>query len=385
MVKRLSIALLCSVLLFVLASCGSGSAVVPPPIGSAPMTLSMTDDPPSGVSVLFFQVTLTNAVLTPAPETGSSSAVPVAQSVSLLENPVQIDVTQLQALSALLANANIPSGTYSSLSLTFSNLQLVIQNSSDSSLGSSCAVGAVCTLTPSINSATVNISGSPFPLTVTDQTPLGLLVDFHLNTIIQPDLSVNLSEANGVSAERLPTVSATAAPPFGFLIGTVGTVNTSLDQFTFATHAGQTFTVDINENTVVEPALPCPTPGFIACLAPGDTVWVQVASVESNGDLLAAKVILILSHSVNQQLVEGTLLGFSPGQVTLLLHGAFPSATAVPLGGVATVNLDSGASFSIDNNGFTLPSGAVFAGFENFTHGQNLRVAIDPGSLTCGT
>ena len=85
----------------------------------------MTDDPPSGVSVLFFQVSLTSATLTPAAGSGSTSL------VSLVENPIQIDVTQLQALSAFLANENVPAGTYSSLSLTFANPQLVILNSSD--------------------------------------------------------------------------------------------------------------------------------------------------------------------------------------------------------------------------------------------------------------
>ena len=81
----------------------------------------MTDDPPAGVSVLFFQVSLTAASLTPT----SGSA------VSLLNNntPIQIDVTKLQALSAFLSTANVPAGTYNSLSLTFATPQLVIFNS----------------------------------------------------------------------------------------------------------------------------------------------------------------------------------------------------------------------------------------------------------------
>ncbi len=186
-----------------------------PANGSAPVTLTMTDDPPSGVSVLFFQVSLTSATLTPAAGIGSTS------SVSLVENPIQIDVTQIQALSAFLANENVPAGTYSSLSLTFANPQLVIFNSSDASLGSSCAVGSICTLTPALdNSATISITSAPFPLAVTDQTPLGLLIDFHLNTIIQSDLSVNLGAANGISLSQTPAAAAGQPPPFGFVTGT---------------------------------------------------------------------------------------------------------------------------------------------------------------------
>src|SRR5579863_3045772 len=149
MYKRISIALLCASLLSVLPGCGSTSPVHSiPASGSAPVTLTMTDDPPSGVSVLFFQVSLTSATLTPAAGMASTSP------VSLIENPIEIDVTQLQALSAFLANTSVPGGTYSSLSLTFANPQLVILNASDTSLGSTCAVGTVCTLTPTINSAT---------------------------------------------------------------------------------------------------------------------------------------------------------------------------------------------------------------------------------------
>ena len=90
--KRLSFALLSSALLSLLVSCTSAPVHYTPANGSAPVTVTMTDDPPSGVSVLFFQVSLTSATLTPA--TGSTST----SSVSLIENPIQIDVTQLQAL-----------------------------------------------------------------------------------------------------------------------------------------------------------------------------------------------------------------------------------------------------------------------------------------------
>ena len=73
-------------------------------LNTSQVSLSMTDDPPNGVTVLFFQISLTAASLTPA--SGSSNA-------SLLTNntPVQVDVTQLQALSAFLSTANVPTGS----------------------------------------------------------------------------------------------------------------------------------------------------------------------------------------------------------------------------------------------------------------------------------
>jgi hypothetical protein len=188
----------------------------------------MTDDPPSGVSVLFFQVSLTSASLASA--SGSS--------VSLVTSPVQVDVTQLQALSAFLSTANVPTGTYDSLSLTFANPQLVILNTSDTALGSTCAVGSVCQLTPAIDSsATVTLSAAPFPVTVAANSPLGFLVDFHLNTIIQSDLSINLGVANGIALTQAPPASAAQPAPFGILTGTVATV--SGNQFTLTTAWGK--------------------------------------------------------------------------------------------------------------------------------------------------
>jgi hypothetical protein len=377
MLKRLSVVLLCSALLGLLVSCGPGSTLVSSTQGngSTPVTVTMTDDPPSGVSVLFFQVSLTGATLSPAASTGSA--------VQLVNNPIQIDVTQLQALSAFLANENVPAGTYSSLSLTFANPQLVIYNTSDTALGSSCAVGSICTLTPAINSATVNFTSAPFPLTVSDTTPLGLLIDFHLNTIIQSDLSVNLGATNGISLAQVPAAAAGQVPPLGFVTGTFVSLNASANQFTIQTAWGKTLTVDVNSNTQLVDWPPCVSPGGLYCLSAGDTVQVQVGAVESDGSLLAASVKWLLVN--NAQSVMGKVVGFSANQIKLLVL-ASPSATASTTslhGAIATVTLDSGAAFAVDANGFTIPSGFTFSSTENLTWGQQLKVEVDPGTVSC--
>lgn len=366
-----------------LTSCGStGTGGCGQCIASGvPVSLTMTDDPPAGVSVLFFQVSLTAASLQPAVGTGPS--------ISLLNGntPIQIDVTHLQALSAFLSTANVPEGTYGSLSLTFANPQLVILNTSDAALGSSCAVGSICKLTPAVdNSATVNFASTPFPITISSNSPLGFLVDFHLNTVIQSDLSVNLGAANGITLAELPAAVPPVPPPFGFLTGTVGSIGTSSSgqsQFTLATPWGRTFAVDVNSSTVFVDFPPCASPGILGCVATGDIVLVQVASVESDGELLAAKVILLSSQTTNQSVVEGTVVGFNATQIKLILHNQFASSAAVPLGGVATVTLDKGTAFSVDSGGFTIPSGFIFSGFNNLTFGQDIRLAVDPGTMSC--
>ena len=350
-----------------------------------PVAVSMTDDPPAGVSVLFFQVSLTSATLTPG--TGPS--------VSLLNNntPIQIDVTQLQALSAFLSTANVPPDTYTSLSLTFADPQLVIFNQSDTSLGSGCAVGAICQLTPAFDgtSATQTFSSVPFPLTVSSGTPLGLLIDFHLNTVIQPDLSVNLSAANGVSVSTLPPAPT---PHFGYLTGTVGTVTASSNQFTLTSHWGRTFTVDTTSATAFNdfPSSACTTAG-IACLAQGQVVQAQISSI-AGGILTASQVTYIQQASA--QTVEGTIVAIPPlplpageTQLRVILHRSPTATSTLPLGGLASVAVwgplsgsNTPTTFSIDNDGFTIPSGLTFTGAANLIVGQTVQITIVPGSIT---
>ena len=360
-----------------LSGCGSSaiSATGANTPGTSPVSLSMTDDPPQGVSVLFFTVNLTAASLQPT--SGSP--------VSLLSGntPVQIDVTKLQALSAFLSTADVPTGTYSSLSLTFANPTLVIYNVSDTSLGSSCAVGSVCQLTPTIdNSATVTLNSAPFPVTVGSGSPLGFLVNFHLNTIIQSDLSVNLGATNGVTVGQLPTQQ----PHFGFLGGVVTGVNASANQFTLQTAWGNTLTVDTSSSTTFTnfPSSGCATPG-LACVQTGDILLVQISGIEGKGVVDASQVGYVAD--ANDITVEGTIVGATPAvgntpaSFTLLLQSVPSLNVKLPPGAKALVTVGSGAAFSVDAQGVTIPAGLSFASASDLTVGQEVQVTVDASSI----
>jgi hypothetical protein len=358
-------------------SSGSGGGQNTPTV---PVSLTMTDDPPNGVSVLFFQVSLTAASLTPA--TGSP--------VSLISTPIQVDVTQLQALSAFLSTANVPAGSYTGLNLTFASPQLLIQNNSDLSIASTCAIGSTCLLTPTVDdSAEVSLTASPFPVTISANSPLGFLIDFHLNTIIQPDLSVDLNATDGVTLSQLPSSSPSQPSRYGSVTGTIVSNNVSQNQFTMQTAWGRTYTVDTNSDTQLLDWPPCVSPGGLACLAAGDIVQVQVASVEKDGDLLAASVKWLLSSG--QQTATGTIVGFTSCPSTdtnvqecieLILHNNPTNNQQLPLGGEATVAIADGATFSIDASGFTLPAGAIFTGLSTLAIGQSVQLNVVAGTLT---
>ncbi len=374
----LSLSLSLGIILLFLAACGQGpNSNTSAANNSAPVSLSITDEPPSGVTVLFFQVSLTAASLTPAS----------GPSVSLLSNntPIQIDVTQLQAISAFLSTANVPAATYNSLTLTFASPQLVIFNASDSAIASTCPLNTVCQLTPQIdNSATLTFSSAPFPVAISANTPLGFLLDFHLNEVIQSDLSVNLGVANGVTVSELPSTPPPGPPPCGFLFGTVQSVNASQNQFTIQTAWGRTFTIDVNSSTTYQnfPTSVCSTEGF-SCLAQGQIVQVQVASVQSDGSLLAATVSYI--QEASQQVVRGNIINVSTTSgttvMTLLLHWS-PNASILPFGGIATVTVPSTATFSVDSGSFTIPSGLSFASASDLLVGQQVQVGVESGTLS---
>jgi Domain of unknown function (DUF4382) len=359
------------------SSMSTNSSGLNSPGQASQVSLSMTDDPPNGVTVLFFQISLTAAYLTPA--SGSSNA-------SLLTNnsPVQVDVTQLQALSAFLSTANVPTGTYKSLTLTFANPQLVIFNASDSSIASTCPLNTVCQLTPSIDSSpSLTLSAAPFPVSVAQNTPIGFLLDFHLNQVIQSDLSVNLGVTNGVTVDELPSTPPFGPPRFGFLVGTVESVSTNPTQFTLQTRDGRTFTVDTNSSTSYAnfPSSVCAMSNF-SCLASGQIVQAQVSSVQMDGTLVAAQVSYV--QAASQQVVEGSVIGLSTSNGTtvmkLLLHWS-PDAGLLPFGGVASATVSSTATFSVDSSNFTIPSGLSFASPSDLLVGQEVQVDVVAGSL----
>ena len=379
--KSLPLLLAPVLMVWLLAGCSSsmvGSSGSALSANSTPVSLSMTDDPPAGVSVLFFQVSLTDATLTPA--SGSP--------VSLLNNntPIQIDVTQLQALSAFLSTANVAAGTYNSLSLTFANPDLVIFNKSNTAIASTCAVGTVCEITPTMNSATLNFTTSPFPLTLSASSPLGLMVDFHLNKVVQPDLSVNLSVTNGVTVEQM---AKTPKEHLGHVTGTVQSVNASQNSFTMLTRWGWTLTIDTGSSTTFSsfPASACTTQGF-GCVAQGQVVRVDVSSIASG---VVQPTDVTYMQEAGQQMVEGTIIGLSgptstntsaPWTITMILHRRPFNDDSIPMGGQAQVTVDSGTTFAVDAQGAAMPAGVTFASGSDLYVGQNIQVVMDPGSMS---
>jgi hypothetical protein len=303
-------------------------------------------------------------------------------------NPIPVNVSQLQTASAFLGSQNVTAGTYTSLSLTFANPQMTIFNASDSALSSTCAVGNVCQLTPTVTPLTLSFSSAPFPITVTANSPLGLKLDIHLDTVIQSDLSVNLAATSGVTLSQMtPPQPGGPIPALGMLTGTVQTPGTN--QFTLQTLDGRTLTIEVNSSTTYSgfPSSACSAQGF-SCLATGQTVNVTV-SLQSDGSLLATAVDYL--QLPTQQTVEGNIIGLSTSggntimDLVIQQQPAAANASVLPVGRHAAVTVPTtGVTYAVDSDGFALPSGLTFASAADLQVGQNVLVVVQ-GTVTQST
>ena len=132
-----------------------------PPSATRNVSLSISDAPPSGVTILRFEIEVMSASLQP-----SSSG---QQAVPMFSAPQEVELEHLQTEPAFLVNRDVPAGTYEGLSATFANPQMTIFNRTGSSLtvgSQTCAANQVCNITPTLNSMTVSVAQptAPFPL-----------------------------------------------------------------------------------------------------------------------------------------------------------------------------------------------------------------------------
>ncbi|HXZ11850.1 MAG TPA: DUF4382 domain-containing protein [Candidatus Sulfotelmatobacter sp.] len=354
----------------VLAACGgSGSfGVNSNPGGGSGMSqvsFSISDTPPAGVTILRFQIQLTTASLQPA----AMGQPPV----SMLPAPVEVELIHLQTEPELLANLNVAAGTYDGLTATFANAQATIFNESANNLtvgNQTCDTGQVCTLNLALNQMNVTVQAptAPFPITLTSNSPLALLLHFDVNASVQGDLSVSPT----ISLKELP------APPLlpieGFhLVGTV----TSVTSPTFMLQTGFgnfSFTITTNNNTQYNFGASCPADNF-GCIVNGQVLKVFV-NLMSGGTLVASQVELF--EPPGFPAIEGVVISSNPAQNTFQIvltdfqNG--PAQVAAWFGLRLTIQPTASATFAFDTDGITVPAGLSFASVQDIVIGQAVEV-----------
>jgi len=333
---------------------GSGS--------TAPFTLAVTDQPPSGVTLLSFTITITGAVLQPG-------------NVAVLNSPVTIEVTQLQTDTNLLANMTIPAGNYTDLILTFSNPSVTILNQSIP-LGA-CAVGQICQIAESLATSTVDFNSTPLPLTVSSGTPVGMLLDISLNNLLQSDMSLDLSAPGGFALSQIQNVTtSTVLGTAGDVAGVVTSVGSN--QFTFTTLGGISVTASTTSNTqFFFPALTCAANDF-TCVTTGEIIAADL-SLLGDGSFQAGSVAF--EDNSGDSEISGTIVSVNslanPPTFGIIVHGSAPTANGVNVGDQATVTIEPAAMLLVDQDVLGLASGFTFASAADLVVGQEVLVRAD--------
>jgi hypothetical protein len=212
---------------------------------------------------------------------------------------------------------------------------------------------------------------------------LAFKLDIHLDSVIQPDLTVNLGASNGVTISQVSSPSSGAPiPGLGKLTGTVQNVGNN--QFTLQTWDGRTFTIDVNTSTTYSGFPSSDTCSVSAeafgCLATGQVVRVTV-TLQSDGTLLASEVDYVQAST--QQSVEGNIVGLSTSNgntiMDLVVQQELSSSMSnwLPMGHHVRVTVpNSGVTYAVDWGTFTPPSGLSFASVADLQVGQQVQVVV---------
>jgi len=271
--------------------------------GNSSVVLAMTDSPPTAVSILSAKVTLTGATL--------NGAMPSPGNVSLFSGSTTVELTRLQTDIAYITTAtNIPAGNFTSVTLTFANPSLTIENDTASTIGT-CASASICTMAPT---TTANLS-TTLPLsnfTAASSAPVGLLVDVNLDKLLSLTLGADFSAGTSVTS-FIPGSNAAppaGAPPVGAedVVGHVQNINAANSTFTL-TNALGSYSLKATSGSAFfqfPNSASCLTQAF-SCLQNNQILSVDIG-IQPDGSIVARNILFEDADSSDVE-VEGMVTG----------------------------------------------------------------------------
>ncbi len=330
----------------------------------------MTDTPPSLVSILSAEVTLTGATLTPG-------------NVSLFSGSATVDLMRLQTdLAYLTTAANIPAGNYTAVTLTFANPSLTIENDTASAIGT-CAAVSICTMPPT---ATANLS-TTVPLTaftIASSSTSGLLIDVNLDNLLSASLGEDFSAGTTVTTF---TPAGFGAPPVGAedVVGQIGNINASSNTFTL-TNATGSYSLKVNNTSTFFqfPTTTCSTAGF-ACLQSNQILDVDIG-FQSDGSILARNILFEDADSSDAE-IEGMITSTNVGsqQFNIVIQTMSAPVSGLSIGQPITVQYSSTQTpFDVDlvhaDNLQMSTAGFLFAAPADLAVGQQVSIRRNSNS-----
>ena len=350
-----------------LAGCGaSGTFVSGNPVSApsaVPVSLTLGDDPPTGVAILRFQLQITSAALQPTDTTQPA--------VSMLLSPMNVELLHLQTETAPLGNVNVPAGSYSSITASFANPQMTIFNNTNQTLtlgAQSCAAGQFCVFNPPLNqaSATVQAPTAPFPVTLTANSPLGFEMHFDVNASVQGDLTISPK----ITLKQVIPATATSPVAQFHIVGRITSV-TNPSFMIQAGFGGMTASIATNSSTTY--TFPTCAANNFSCLVDGQVVDVGVSLIPG-GTFTASSVRLL--EQQNLPSLQGVIVrvNAAQNQFDMILQDLQETFPSVLPGLLISVQTNSSTTFGVNTDGVTIPAGLTFTGVSGLVAGQTVEI-----------
>lgn len=357
----------------------------------ASLTLTLTSKPDvslTNISVLSATVSITGITLNPT----SGNAVPL----TLSPTTYPVDLTRLQADTALLGVLSLPAGTYSSATVTFSAPTLTLDNQSGATLNGTCLTGTICKIVLPAGSS--QVTATPFPLTLTAGQASGISLNLNLNdaiTVSSGTVTLNFSATDTFNVAALPRIG-TPSGTFDLIEDFVGLVTaTSSTSITVKASNGISLSIGLPSTVVIQDPQGLCAAVNATCLVANQTVVSVDATVNSAGALTLVSADLL--SATPQDELEGTLINTAtPGQFNLVVANkvvasANTTLTAANPGDVFLVTT-ANPTFAVDLDEFfnnaSLPPANVttlFAGVGDLTDGQDVMVHVTAATGTAAT
>ena len=358
---------------------------------NASLTVTLTSKPDvslTNISVLSATVSITGITLNPT----SGNAVPLPLSPATYP----VDLTRLQADTALLGVLSLPAGTYSSATVTFSSPTLTLDNQSGATLNGTCLTGTICKIVLPAGSS--QVTATPFPLTVTAGQSSGISLNLNLNdaiTVSPGTVALNFGAVDTFNVAALPR-TGTASGTFDLIEDFVGLVTAKTStSITVMGSNGISLSFALPSTVVIEDPQGLCAAVNATCLVANQTVVSVDATVNSAGALTLVSADLL--SATPQDELEGTLINTAtPGQFNLVVANKVVASgnttlTAANPGDVFLVTTTN-PTFAVDLDEFfnnaSLPPANVttlFAGVGDLTDGQDVMVHVTAATGSAAT
>lgn len=351
-----------------ISSCGGSMPSTLRP-GASALSVTVTDTPPTNVTVLSFEVSVTGATLNPG-----------GPDLLAGRGPVRIEAEELETESAFFNTVGVAPGTYTMLNLTFANPELTFKNGTTMNLAG-CAPGAVCEINPTGTlTSVVNfpapglvIPGNPSTSGMmgqdmggdNEQTGMGIQLDLDVNTILTMALGVDFSQAGAVTVKQLAREAEGEFDDVDELQGTVQNLSTANMTFTLHTMNGD-FSITTNTNTQFE--FPNCMTNDISCLQNNFVVEVDAMMMPGGGFL--AREISFEDQGEDDEM-EGVVFKIDDAtHFEMVVLDELRSLNNVNVGNPVVVTL-SNPSFQVQMEELNAPSALVSA-FQSATDTSQL-------------